>query len=104
MSGMPTGAAPAAGAAAPVATTRVTIAGFALSPQTVTVRAGATVTWTNTDGEPHTVTATGAGAGGPSSPTLQQGDTFRFTFPKAGRFDYLCTIHPFMTATVVVTP
>jgi amicyanin len=102
MAGMSSASAAAGAAAAPVATTHVTIAGFAFSPQVVTVKVGTTVTWTNQDGEPHTVTAA-TGSGGPSSAPLQQGDTYRYTFATAGRFAYLCTIHPFMTGTVVVT-
>jgi plastocyanin len=38
------------------------------------------------------------------SPALGTGQSFRYTFTTPGRYDYLCTIHPFMTATVVVTP
>ncbi|MBV9315678.1 MAG: cupredoxin family copper-binding protein [Pseudonocardia sp.] len=87
---------------APVATNAVTIQNFAYSPATVTVKAGTTVTWTNKDQDPHTVTSMN---GGPlQSPTLNTGDSFRYTFKTPGRFEYLCTIHPFMTATVVVTP
>ena len=86
---------------APVATDSVAIKNFAFSPVVVTVRVGTTVTWTNSDQDAHTVTATG---GGFKSPTLNTGDLFRYTFSKPGRYEYLCTIHPFMTATVVVTP
>jgi plastocyanin len=85
----------------PAATNSVVIKNFAFSPAAVTVAVGTTVAWTNSDQDPHTVTASG---GGFTSPTLNTGDTFRFTFTKAGRYEYLCTIHPFMTATVVVTP
>jgi plastocyanin len=86
---------------APVATDSVAIKNFAFSPAVVTVRVGTTVTWTNSDQDAHTVTATG---GAFRSPTMNTADTFRYTFTEAGRYDYLCTIHPFMTATVVVTP
>jgi plastocyanin len=87
--------------AAPAANT-VAIQGFAYAPATLTVKAGTTVTWTNQDQDPHTVTSTN---GGPlRSPTLNNGASFRYTFSTPGHFDYLCTIHPFMTATVVVTP
>ncbi len=79
----------------------VAIRNFAFAPATVTVKVGTTLTWTNSDQDPHTVTATG---GAFRSPTLATGGTYRFTFTKPGRYDYLCTIHPFMTATVVVTP
>jgi plastocyanin len=60
----------------------------------VTVAVGTTVTWSNSDQDRHTVTASG---GAFKSPTLNTGDTFRFTFTKAGRYEYLCAIHPFMT-------
>lgn len=89
------------GQTAPVAIDSVAIKNFAFSPVVVTVRVGTTVTWTNSDQDAHTVTATG---GVFKSATLNTGDTFRYTFTKPGRYDYLCTIHPFMTATVVVTP
>jgi plastocyanin len=89
------------GQTAPVATDSVAIKNFAFSPGMVTVRVGTTVTWMNSDQDAHTVTATG---GGFKSTPLNTGDTFRYTFTKPGRYDYLCTIHPFMTATVVVTP
>jgi plastocyanin len=86
---------------APVAANAVAIQNFAFSPATVTVKTGTTVTWTNRDQDSHTVTAM---AGSFHSPTLNTGQSYRYTFTTPGRFDYLCTIHPFMTATVVVTP
>jgi plastocyanin len=92
-----------AAAAAPVATDQVAIKDFAFAPGAVTVKVGTTVTWTNNDQDPHTVTSTGTG--GPlKSATMQNGDKYTFTFTTAGTFEYLCTIHPFMTATVTVTP
>lgn len=91
------------GDTAPVSTNEVAIKDFAFAPGTVTVKVGTTVTWKNNDQDPHTVTSTGSG--GPlKSPTLQTNDTYKYTFTQAGKFDYLCTIHPFMTASVVVTP
>ncbi|SDW41734.1 Cupredoxin-like domain-containing protein [Amycolatopsis xylanica] len=89
--------------AATVAVDSVSIKDFAYAPAKVTVKAGATVTWRNEDQDPHTVTS--SGTGGPlKSPTLNTGDTFRFTFITPGTYEYLCTIHPFMTASVTVTP
>jgi len=89
------------GQGAPVATDSVAIKNFAFSPAMVTIRVGTTITWTNGDQDAHTVTESG---GAFRSPTLNTGDTFRYTFGKPGRYAYLCTMHPFMTATVVVTP
>lgn len=94
--------APVATNDAPVATNTVAIQNFAFSPATVTVKAGTTITWTNRDSDAHTVTAMPAGSF--HSPTLNTGQSFQHTFTAPGQFDYLCTIHPFMTATVVVTP
>jgi len=100
MPGMSTS--PAAPAGPAVATNAVDIKEFAFGPQSVTVKVGTTVTWTNDDQDPHTVTSQN-GNGPLKSSTLQKGDKFQYTFTKAGTFDYLCTIHPFMTGTVVVT-
>lgn len=101
MPGMTPSAAAGDPSGRPVATGTVAIRDFAFAPATITVRVGTTVTWTNSDQDAHTVSATG---GAFTSPTLATGATYRYTFTKAGRYDYLCTIHPFMTATVVVTP
>jgi plastocyanin len=87
--------------AAPVATNAVVISNFAFGPQTITVKVGTTVTWTNKDTDEHTVTAQN---GSFNSAPLATNATYQHTFTKAGTYDYLCTIHPFMTATVVVTP
>jgi amicyanin len=85
-----------------VATHSVKIEQFAFGPGSVTVKAGTTVTWTNNDQDPHTVTS--QGKDGPlKSATLNKGDTYQYTFTTAGTYEYLCTIHPFMTGTVVVT-
>jgi plastocyanin len=109
MSGMspmpngPAGATPSAtGTAAPaaVAGDAVSIDNMAFVPATLTVPAGSTVTWTNHDEEPHTVAASD---GSFHSPGLGSQGTYSHTFPTAGKFDYICSIHPFMHATVVVT-
>jgi plastocyanin len=78
----------------------VDINNFAFAPSTLTVPVGTTVTWTNRDEEPHTVVADD---GSFHSPGLGTNGTYAFTFAKAGTFGYVCSIHPFMHATVVVT-
>jgi len=77
----------------------VNIAGFAFSPQTLTVAKGTTVTWTNNDSTTHTVTSD---SGVWDSNNLSPGKTFSYTFNQAGTFAYHCNIHPSMTASVVV--
>lgn len=86
--------------AAPVSGDQVNIDGFAFAPATLTVSVGTTVTWTNRDEEPHTVAATD---GSFHSPGMGTGATFRHIFTDAGTFDYVCSIHPMMRGTVVVT-
>lgn len=99
MSGMPTSA-PAAATTSPVASDSVTIHNFAFGPQIVTIKVGTTVHWTNRDTEAHTVTSD---TGAFNSPVLQPGATYAHTFTKPGTYSYHCTIHPFMTAKVVVS-
>lgn len=89
-------------AAAPVSGDAVAIKNFAFSPATLKVKAGTKVTWTNQDTDAHTVTS--AGKGGPlHSAALATHATYSYRFTKPGTYAYLCTIHPFMTATVEVT-
>ena len=92
--------APAAGNGAPVATDAVTIKNFGFSPATISVAAGSTVVWTNDDSVQHDITFDG---GGIVSSVLNHNDTFSHTFPTAGTYHYICSIHPFMHGTVIVT-
>ncbi len=78
---------------------QVTIKNFDFQPMAVTVPVGGSVTWTNRDGEPHTVTSIG---GVFRSEALDEDDTFTFKFTKPGVYQYICTIHPKMRATVTV--
>ena len=77
----------------------VTIKDFEFTPATVTIAVGGTVTWTNNGPSTHTATADD---GSFDSGNLSQGKTFSHTFQAAGTFTYHCSIHPFMTATVIV--
>jgi plastocyanin len=77
----------------------ILIKNFDFGPMNVTVAPGTTVVWKNLDGEPHTV----ASADGLfRSQALDQNDSYRFTFDKAGTFRYICSIHPNMKATITV--
>lgn len=97
---MPMASASVTAPAAPVSGNQVNIDGFAFVPATLTVSAGTTVTWTNSDEEPHTVAASD---GSFHSPGMGTGATFTHTFSTAGTFDYVCSIHPMMHGTVMVT-
>jgi plastocyanin len=88
--------------ASPQAVNAVSINNFAFNPQSVTVKKGTTVTWTNQDSSAHTVTANN-GSSGPNSDELSNVQTYSFTFNETGTFTYHCTLHPEMTGTVTVT-
>jgi amicyanin len=85
---------------APQGGTAVTIQDFKFNPATLSVPVGTTVTWTNKDEEPHTLAAKD---GSFHSPGMDTNATYSFTFTTPGSYDYICSIHPFMTGTVVVT-
>jgi plastocyanin len=91
--------APPAGGSAETAPGSVEVVDFTFSPGEVKIRPGESVTWTFLDEAGHDVTATG---GAFASEVLGRGGTYSFTFPRAGSFDYFCSIHPSMTGTVVV--
>jgi len=76
----------------------VSIKNFSFTPNSLTVKVGTKVTWTNHDSVTHTVTAN---QGAFNSPVLP-GSSFSFTFTKAGTYAYHCMIHPYMMATIVV--
>jgi plastocyanin len=74
---------------------------IAFAPTTVHVKVGQQITWTNDDGVPHNVTSQSGEK--ISSPTFAKGGTFSFTPTKAGTISYVCTIHPGMDGTIVVS-
>jgi len=77
----------------------VTIDGFEFHPPTVTVNRGDVVVWRNNDPVPHTATARDAGL---DSSEIAANASFRFTAPHAGRYEYICTLHPTMKGVLVV--
>jgi plastocyanin len=77
----------------------VSIKNMAFSPASMSVSAGATITWTNNDAIAHTVTADD---GSFDSGNIPPGSKYSKVFSTAGTFAYHCTIHPMMIATVTV--
>jgi amicyanin len=80
---------------------QVKIANFTFDPPTLTVKAGATVTWVNADDIPHLVSEKD---GKFRSPALDTDERFSQIFSTAGTVEYFCAIHPHMTGKIVVTP
>lgn len=87
--------------AAAAATSSVAIANFAFVSDPITISAGDTVTWTNDDSAVHDVMSTNGDWG---SGVMATGVSFSHTFTDAGTYTYLCSLHPYMTGTVVVSP
>jgi plastocyanin len=77
----------------------VTIDNFTFTPERTTVKAGTTVTWINRDDIPHTVTSTTRLF---KSRALDTDDKLSFTFTTPGTYEYFCSLHPHMKATIVV--
>jgi len=95
------------------AATAVSIVDRTFSPATITVAAGDTVTWTVTKSidEPHSVTSGKPGAADSGKAfdsgikLTKNGDTYSFTFPTAGEYDYYCIVHgAAMSGHVTVVP
>lgn len=87
------------GSTKPTADT-IVIKNFSFHPGTLTVAPGATVTVHNEDQATHTVTATGKAF---DTGDVPGGATKSFTAPtKPGQYPYICQIHQYMTATLVV--
>jgi plastocyanin len=66
---------------------------IAIEPDTLKVKVGSTIEWTNQDSIEHNVTS----ASGPSkfaSKNFGEGGTFKVTVTKPGIIHYRCTLHP----------
>ena len=79
----------------------VKISGFAFEENTVTIKVGDTVTWTNHESATHTVAADD---GSFISSNLKNDASFSHTFDSAGTYPYHCGFHSSMTGTVIVVP
>ncbi len=84
-------------------TAAVNIQGFAFSPTPLNITTGTSVTWTNRDSTTHTATSSSGAPVSFDSGGLGNGQSFSFTFNTAGTYNYICSIHPSMTASVVVS-
>jgi plastocyanin len=85
-----------------MATANVSItANGAFSPQSLTVKKGTTVKWTNNSQTLHTVTTPNTFS--PlNSTALMPGNTYSYTFTQVGTFPYVSLANPSMTGMVIV--
>ena len=77
----------------------IEIRDFDYFPRELTVAVGTSLTWVNRDSAPHDATDE---AGGWGTRMLSQGESATLTFDAPGVYRYLCTIHPYMKATLTV--
>lgn len=75
----------------------VAVANFFFSPAVLDIEKGDKVVWTNQDSAPHTISGSGF-----KSNTLNNGQSFSFTFGTAGSYDYICGLHPYMKGRIII--
>jgi plastocyanin len=78
---------------------QVNIDNFSFGPATLTIPVGTKVTWINHDDVPHIVMNTDKHF---VSPVLDTDEKFSYTFTTPGTYTYYCSIHPKMTAKIIV--
>jgi plastocyanin len=78
---------------------RIVVKDFMFNPNTLTIKAGSSVTWSNKDDEPHSVVSD---AGLFRSGAMDTDESFTFKFDKPGTYHFTCSIHPRMVGTIVV--
>jgi amicyanin len=79
---------------------QVKIDNFSFTPPTLTVPAGATVTWVNQDDVPHNVVSSEGKT--LKSRVMDTDEKFSYTFTQAGTYPYYCGIHPKMIGKIIV--
>lgn len=77
----------------------IIIKDFDFSPRDATITAGTRVTWVNEDEAPHDATSDNDTW---ATKVLDDGESGSLSFSKPGVFDYRCSIHPYMEATLTV--
>jgi plastocyanin len=71
------------------------------TPTTTTIAAGQTVTWTNSGKFAHDIVASD---GSWKTGLIKRGESASATFATPGTYAYICSPHPWMQGTIVVTP
>jgi plastocyanin len=93
---------PAASAPVQSGTVQIAYRNITIAPDTIKVKVGTTIRWTNYDPIEHNVTSR-SGPQAFASKNLGEGGTYQITVTKPGVIHYICTIHPAtMNGTIVV--
>ena len=82
-----------------VDSSKIVIGNFTFNPPKLQIPRNTTVIWVQNEEISHIISALD---GSFKSEMLLKGDTFSFTFTKAGTYEYKCAIHPAMTGKIVV--
>ena len=78
---------------------QIAISGFSFKPAAITVEPGTTIVWTNQDGASHTATAA---EGAFRTGTIALDASSEVVIGGPGVYEYFCSIHPEMRATITV--
>lgn len=84
----------------PLAKNEISIGQNAFTPDPLTAKVGEMIVWINNETYAHDVVGDD---GTWKSPKLEPGGRFGFKFMKPGTFTYICSIHPFMHGTIIIT-
>jgi plastocyanin len=79
--------------------TQIGIDNFKFNPNPLTIDKGTELTWINHDDIPHSIVLNALGV---HSKAMDTDAKFTYKFDKTGTFFYVCGLHPFMQAKVVV--
>jgi plastocyanin len=93
VTGTPKFASPSSSEPVKSGTVQIAYRNITIAPDTLRVKAGTTIHWSNFDSVTHNVTS----ESGPqhfASGSLPAGKSFSVTLTKPGKIDYECTIHP----------
>jgi plastocyanin len=87
-------ASPPANAPVQSGTVQIAYRNIAIDPDTLKVKVGSTIKWTNFDSVEHNVTSASASAQKFASKDFGENGTFEIKAEKPGVIHYTCTIHP----------
>jgi plastocyanin len=87
-------ASPPANAPVQSGTVKISYHEITIEPDTLRVKVGSTIEWTNEDPVQHNVTSEPGAPSKIASGNFGEGHTFRFTVTKPGVIHYKCTNHP----------
>lgn len=85
-------------------TVQIVMKRLAFNPAAIQAKVGQKVVWINEDTSPHNVTYVSGPGFRSSRPSLRRGMTFSLRLTEPGTIHYYCSIHPWMTATIAVSP